>query len=123
LEVLGGNAMSCKLTLAILVGLLLGTCAAAEQGKSVDQAGAGKTVPQFAQCTLKVSGMSSGHCARAVRQGLLKLEGVREAKADWKTGEAQVEYEGKKITPEQIVSAFNQGNRSYRAELPKSNTK
>ena len=38
----------------------------------------------------------------------IKLEGVKTAKVDFETGEAQVEFDSKKITPEKIVAAFNQ---------------
>lgn len=58
-----------------------------------------------------------------VEKGLLKLEGVTMAKVDYKTGEAQVEFDAKKTTPEKIVSAFNQVNSGFRVEQSKSGGK
>ncbi|MCL6480255.1 MAG: cation transporter [Firmicutes bacterium] len=75
------------------------------------------------QCALKVSGMSCGGCAEAVQQRLLKLDGVKAATANHKTGEVQVEYDPKKTSPEKIVSAFNEGNSGFKAEWVKPKTK
>lgn len=72
---------------------------------------------QITQCALKVSGMTCGGCAEAVKQRLLKLEGVRSATVDYKTGDVQVEYEAKKTTPEKIEAAFNDGSGGFKAKL------
>lgn len=71
---------------------------------------------QITQCALKVSGMTCGGCAGMVEKGLLKLDGVKTAKVDFKTGGVQVVYDSKKTTPEKIVAAFNQANSGFRAE-------
>jgi copper chaperone CopZ len=65
---------------------------------------------QVTQCALKVRGMTCGGCAAMVEKGLLKLEGVTTAKVDYNTGEAQLQFDAKKTTPEKIVAAFNQVN-------------
>ena len=78
---------------------------------------------QVTQCALKVSGMTCGGCAGMVEKGLLKLEGVKTAKVDYKTGEAQVAFDSKKTTPEKIVAAFNQANSGFRLEQTKSSAK
>ena len=72
---------------------------------------------QITQCALKVSGMSCGGCAGMVENGMLKVEGVKEAKVDWKTGDVNVQYDPKRTTPEKIVGAFNEKNRGFQAKL------
>ena len=74
---------------------------------------------QVTQCALKVSGMTCVGCAGMVERSLLKLDGVTTAKVDYKTGEAQVEFDSKKTTPEKIVAAFNQGNSGFRVAQSK----
>jgi copper chaperone CopZ len=56
-----------------------------------------------------------------MQQLLLKLDGVTTAKVDYKTGEAQVEFDAKKTTPEKIVGAFNQANSGFRVKQSKPN--
>ncbi len=76
---------------------------------------------QVTQCALRVSGMTCGGCAGMVEKSLLKVDGVTRAKVDYKTGEAQVEFDAKKATPEKIVAAFNQANSGFRVEQSKPN--
>ncbi len=76
---------------------------------------------QVTQCALKVSGMTCGGCAGMVEKSLLKLDGITTAKVDYKTGEAQVEFDSKKTTPEKIVAAFNQVNSGFRVEQSNPN--
>lgn len=75
---------------------------------------------QVAQCALKVSGMTCGGCAGMVEKGLLKVEGVKTAKVDFKTGEAQVGFDKTKTTPEKIIAAFNQANGGFRVQQAKA---
>lgn len=75
---------------------------------------------QITQCALKVSGMTCGGCAGMVEKRLLKLEGVKAAKVEFKTGEAQIEFDPKKTAPDKIVAAFNQANSGFRVEETKS---
>lgn len=63
--------------------------------------------------------MTCGGCAGIVEKSLLRLDGVSTAKVDYKTGEAQVEFDSKKTTPEKIVGAFNQVNSGFRVEQSK----
>jgi len=67
--------------------------------------------------------MSCEGCAGMVEKSLLKLEGVTTAKVAYKTGEAQVEFDSKKTTPDKIVAAFNQANSGFRVEQSKSGGK
>ncbi len=78
---------------------------------------------QVTQCALKVSGMTCGGCASIVEKGLLKVEGVKTAKVDFKTAQVQLAYDPKTTNPEKIVSAFNQANSGFHAEQAKANTK
>lgn len=78
---------------------------------------------QVTQCALKVKGMTCSGCAGIVAKGLLKLAGVRAAKVDFKTGQAQVEFDPVKTTPEEIVARFNQANKGFRIEIPKTSRK
>jgi copper chaperone CopZ len=78
---------------------------------------------QVTQCALKVSGMTCGGCASIVEKGLLKVEGVKTAKVDFKTAQVQLAYDPKITNPEKIVSTFNQAKSGFHAEQTKANTK
>jgi len=59
---------------------------------------------------LKIQGMECRSCVREIRKVLLKVPGVKAAdvrivNADEKTGEAVVECEKGKVTPDQLVKA------------------
>lgn len=43
--------------------------------------------------TLKISGMSCGHCVQAVKQALEKVEGLKDVQVDLEKGEASFEQE------------------------------
>ncbi len=58
-----------------------------------------------------------------VEKSLLKLDGVTTAKVDYKTGEAQVEFDSKKTTPDKIVAAFNQVKSGFRVDQSKPRAK
>ncbi|NMA48504.1 MAG: heavy-metal-associated domain-containing protein [Tissierellia bacterium] len=47
--------------------------------------------------TIMVKGMTCGHCEKAVKEALTKLEGVNSVKVDLETGKVMVEGEGMKI--------------------------
>lgn len=72
---------------------------------------------QLTQCALKVSGWTCDGCAKATVAKLLKLDGVKEAKADFKTGRVQVSYNAQKTTPEKIVAVFNKNSSGFRAKV------
>jgi copper chaperone CopZ len=57
--------------------------------------------------TLAVKGMTCFFCARPVKKALEKLPGVSGAKVSYKKGEAVVEYDPEKVTPEQMIEAIN----------------
>lgn len=47
----------------------------------------------------------------------MKVDGVKEAKADYKKDWAWARYDPAKVTPEQLVEAINK-NTSFKASLP-----
>ena len=47
----------------------------------------------------------------------MKVEGCKEAKADWEKNWAWARYDPEKTTPEELVKAINEGTR-FEAELP-----
>jgi copper chaperone CopZ len=78
---------------------------------------------QVTQCALRVSGMTCGGCAGMVEKSLLKPDGVTTAKVDYKTGEAQVQFDSKKTTPDKIVTGFNEVNSGFRVKQSKPGAK
>ena len=100
-----------------LLAILVPMAVFSQEPSKTAQSGTAKL--QVTQCALKVSGMTCGGCAGMVEKSLVKLEGVKTAKVDFKTGEAQVEFDSKKTTPEKIVAAFNQANSGFRVEQSK----
>ena len=69
-----------------------------------------KKVPEgtiLQEITLNVEGMTCGGCEYKVKRALLKLEGVTQAKADHKKGEASVSFIQGKVTENQLVEAVN----------------
>ncbi|MCL4523221.1 MAG: cation transporter [Acidobacteria bacterium] len=78
---------------------------------------------QVTQCALRVKGMTCDSCPEMVKERLVKLEGVKTATVDYKTGTAQVQYDSKKINPEKIVAAFNRDASGFRVELSEPKAK
>lgn len=54
--------------------------------------------------TLKIDGMTCGHCVQAVTQALKGTAGVKDAQVDLQAGRAQVEYEESKTTPGDLAA-------------------
>jgi copper ion binding protein len=57
--------------------------------------------------TLKVEGMSCGHCEIAVQDAVRKLPGIKKIKASKRKKEAAVEYDASAVTAEQIAKVIN----------------
>ena len=55
--------------------------------------------------TLKVTGMTCGHCVRAVTDAIGGLDGVHSTDVQLQTGEAIVAYDETKVSPRELVSA------------------
>jgi copper chaperone CopZ len=65
--------------------------------------------------TLKLSGLSCGHCVASVERELKRVEGVRHAEARLEPMEARVRYDDELIGPEALVKAVVHAG--YGAEL------
>ena len=59
----------------------------------------------MAEAVLKVTGMTCGHCVKAVSGALQRIEGVRSANVDLEQGRAVVEYDEGCTTPEELKRA------------------
>ena len=57
----------------------------------------------MSKLTLKIDGMSCGHCVTAVREALTELPGVQVEKVQ--IGSAEVSYDPTAVTPEQLAEA------------------
>ena len=66
-------------------------------------------------CTLKVSGMFCGACAKTVEKTVKKVDGVKAAKVSQPDGRAEITYDPAKTSPDAIAAAINQKT-SFKAE-------
>jgi copper chaperone len=64
--------------------------------------------------TLKVTGMTCGHCVRSVSEAIGGLEGVESADVQLEGGRATVVYDASKVTPLDMVGAVRE--EGYTAE-------
>lgn len=55
--------------------------------------------------TLKVTGMTCGHCVRSVSEAIGSLEGVQSADVQLERGLATVVYDETKVSPRDLVGA------------------
>jgi copper chaperone len=62
----------------------------------------------MATTTLKVSGMTCGHCVRAVQQALEGTAGVQAAQVDLQGGRAVVEYDEATVSPPELAKAVSE---------------
>ena len=58
--------------------------------------------------TLKVTGMSCGHCVKAVTEALEAVDGVRSAEVDLTAGRAVVAYDASLAAPERLAEAVEE---------------
>lgn len=70
----------------------------------------------MAEVTLKVDGMSCGHCVAAVTTGLQRVDGVQDASVDLEAGSAQVRYDEERAGVEALVNAVEEEGYTARAE-------
>lgn len=85
--------------------LILAAPAAAGDGKQV-----------FQETAIAVSGMFCSSCAAAVEKALKSLNGVTEARADVKSDQVRVRYDGKKVTPRQMVETIRKAGYQARRD-------
>jgi copper chaperone len=60
------------------------------------------------QETIKVEGMSCGHCVMRVKKAIEAVEGVRKAEVDLPNKQAVVEYEKRKANLEKVKAAIRE---------------
>ena len=58
--------------------------------------------------TLKVQGMSCGHCVNSVEMGVGELEGVSSVAVDLEKGEVAVDYDAAKTSLDEIQEAIQE---------------
>ena len=56
--------------------------------------------------TFRVSGMSCNGCSNSISKALSRMDGVKDAKADFQKGIAVVEYDEKIITKAKIIEVI-----------------
>jgi len=63
-------------------------------------------VPALTRVTIEIQGMHCAGCAVNVEQALKRLPGVRFVEASYEKGQAVVEYDPAKVSPEQLQAAI-----------------
>ncbi|MCA0969223.1 copper chaperone CopZ [Halobacillus litoralis] len=61
------------------------------------------------QTTIKVEGMTCGHCEKAVTTALKEVEGVKEVAVDLASGDVEVTYEDPATLPQMKDAIEEQG--------------
>ena len=69
-------------------------------------------------CTMKVTGMTCSGCEAAVRLAAKQIDGVKDAKATYAKGTAEVTYDPAKTAPDAIAKAIAQKT-GYKTEVVK----
>jgi len=62
----------------------------------------------MAKTTLKVTGMSCGHCVKTVEEALQGVAGVEHASVDLRQGRAVVEYDEARTSPAALAGAVSE---------------
>lgn len=69
-------------------------------------------------CTMKVTGMTCSGCEAAVKLAAKQIDGVKDAKASYAKGTADVTYDPAKTAPNAIAKAIAQKT-GYKTEVVK----
>jgi copper chaperone CopZ len=64
---------------------------------------AANTGPPAKEAVIAVRGMVCSSCAQAVEKALRKLDGIAEVRVELKNDRVRVRYDGKRVTPQQMV--------------------
>jgi copper chaperone CopZ len=90
--------------LVLVTAVLVGGIATA----TVVRAQATQTKPAEATkvCTLKVTGMTCSGCEAAVKIAAKQIAGVKDAKANYAKGTAEVTYDSARTSPDAIAKAI-----------------
>jgi copper chaperone CopZ len=78
--------------------------------------------PRTQVCTLRVAGMTCGGCEAAVKLAAKKVDGVKDAKASYEKGTAEITYDPTKTNPEAIANAITK-NSGFKVEAPTKDSK
>lgn len=65
--------------------------------------------------TIKVSGMTCGHCEKSVKSAISELDGVADVNVSLSSGSAQITFDDSKVSESQIKAAVNETG-IYKAE-------
>jgi len=60
-------------------------------------------------CTMKVTGMTCSGCEAAVKIAAKQIDGVKDAKASYAKGTADITYDSTKTSPDAIAKAIARG--------------
>ncbi len=90
----------------ILVVLVVSVLAAVLNGRPA--AATGQGAQKTAVCTLKVTGMTCGGCAAAVKSAAKRVDGVTRAEVSYEKGVAEVTYDPARTNPNAIAQAITQ---------------
>lgn len=60
------------------------------------------------QETIKVEGMSCGHCQMRVKKAVEAVEGVQKADVNLQTKQVTVDYDAEKANPEKVKAAIKE---------------
>ena len=80
-------------------------------------ASAGELPEGQASVVIPVKGMTCGGCCTKIETAVKELDGVVNAKADYKNGKATITYVEEKINVETIVATINEKT-SFKASMP-----
>lgn len=69
-------------------------------------------------CTMKVTGMTCSGCEAAVKIAAKQVDGVKDAKASYANGTAEVTYDSAKTSPDAIAKAITEKT-GYKTEVAK----
>ena len=100
------------LAAAVLVGGVATVTAVRAQSTQTKPAEATKV------CTMKVTGMTCSGCEAAVKIAAKQIDGVKDAKASYAKGTAEVTYDSAKTSPDAIARAIAQKT-GYKTEVVK----
>jgi copper chaperone CopZ len=100
------------LATAVLVGGVAAATAVRAQSTQTKPAEATKV------CTMKVTGMTCSGCEAAVKIAAKQIDGVKDAKASYAKGTAEVTYDSSKTSPDAIARAIAQKT-GYKIEVAK----
>ena len=104
-----------KVLLLVVTIVLGGIATATPTGVQATQA---KPAEPTKVCTMKVTGMTCSGCEAAVKLAAKQIDGVKDAKASYAKGTADVTYDPAKTAPDAIAKAIAQKT-GYKTEVVK----